>query len=151
MVHVFHLYRPSTFWIDNPVHAANIIEKVLIGYGRVSSGFIRFIMQILSIIMQMIIVCMSKSRLCVVGLFHRLMSRVVQQVGRRVQLFYRQIYFPVARNHWVLIEMIPHPEALIKVCQIMLERNLHLEKYAFLPFNLCVHPIPNLSTYSVTK
>ena len=43
------------------------------------------------------------------------MSRVAQQVGRIVQLFYRQIYFPVARNHWVLIEMIPHPEALIKV------------------------------------
>ena len=64
--------------------------------------------------------------ICVVGLFHRLMSRVAQQVGRRVQLFYRQIYFPVARNHWVLIEMIPHPEALIKVRQNNAQKS-HLE------------------------
>ena len=50
-----------------------------------------------------------------VGLFHRLMSRVAQQVGSKVELHYRQIWFPVAEKHWVLIEMIPHPEALIKV------------------------------------
>ena len=50
-----------------------------------------------------------------VGLFHRLMSRISQQIGRKVQLFYRQIFFPVARNHWVLVEMIPPPDALIKV------------------------------------
>ena len=50
-----------------------------------------------------------------VGLFHRLMSRISQVVGNKVELYYRQIFFPVSKNHWVLIEMIPHPEALIKV------------------------------------
>ena len=43
------------------------------------------------------------------------MSRIAQQIGRHVQLYHRQIVFPVAKNHWVLVEMTPHPEALIKV------------------------------------
>ena len=64
-----------------------------------------------------------------VGLFHRLMSRITQQVGARVQLYYRQIYFPVERNHWVLIEMIPHPQALIKVkTNVWLFGHLHLNQ-----------------------
>ena len=50
-----------------------------------------------------------------VGLFHRLMSRIAQQVGNRVELYYRQIFFPVANGHWVLIEMTSHPDAVIKV------------------------------------
>ena len=37
------------------------------------------------------------------------MSRIAQQIGRQVELYYRQIVFPVAKNHWVLIEMTPHP------------------------------------------
>ena len=51
----------------------------------------------------------------VVGLFHRLMSRVVQLVGSEAKLFYRQISFPVARNHWVIVDMKPHPDAVMKV------------------------------------
>ena len=50
-----------------------------------------------------------------VGLFHRLISRIAQLVGSKAELYYRQIYFPVARNHWVLVEMKPHPDAVIKV------------------------------------
>ena len=58
---------------------------------------------------------MFNTHFTLVGLFHRLMSRIAQLVGKKVQLYYRQIYFPVGRNHWVIIEMLPHPEALIKV------------------------------------
>ena len=43
------------------------------------------------------------------------MSRIAQLAGSKAELYYRQIYFPVARNHWVLVEMKPHPDAVIKV------------------------------------
>ena len=46
------------------------------------------------------------------------MSRITQQVGSKVKLYYRQIFFPVSDDHLVLIEMIPHPDALIKVIDI---------------------------------
>ena len=44
------------------------------------------------------------------------------------------IYFPIARNHWVLIEMIPHPEALIKVSRNN-ARNFNLENTLHFQFN----------------
>ena len=54
------------------------------------------------------------------GLFHRLMSRVAQNVGSEAELYHRQIYRPFAENHWLLVQMTPHPEALIKVGPIYL-------------------------------
>ena len=50
-----------------------------------------------------------------VGMFHRLMSRVAQNAEGTVELYYRQIFMPFQDNHRVLIEMVPPPQALIKV------------------------------------
>ena len=63
-----------------------------------------------------------------VGLFHRLMSRIVQLIGSKAELYYRQIYFPVARNHWVLVEMKPPPDAVIKV-RLKGNQNIHVKLF----------------------
>ncbi|XP_030845163.1 uncharacterized protein LOC100891856 [Strongylocentrotus purpuratus] len=53
------------------------------------------------------------------GLFHRLMTRAVRWKGKRkretVKLFYRQIQIPLDNKHQAYLEMLPPPEATIKV------------------------------------